>query len=337
MRMGKEWTKQAFYSNAPIRDEIVLRPTAEKDCAALRLGPRLCVASTESVALESKELGYLLAQCCCNEIAASGAEPIGLSVSLFVPKSMEEAKIERIMEQIRQCADALRVEVIGGNVEKSDAVTRLVASAVIIGSCPESHLVATDGAQLGDDLVLTKWAGMEATYRMVTDYASVSMQHLGTEGYHVCQQLKGELSAIPAGLLAAELGAHAVYHAAKGGVLGAVHALCTASRCGAYLIEQHIPVLEETEQLCHAFSLDALRLSSAGCLLIACENGRNMVRSLQEKEIPAAIIGQVKYADNGLRIQCMDGMIREIAPPGTDEFYRFAEHMAETEVSLNQG
>ena len=92
MRMGKEWTKQAFYSNAPIRDEIVLRPTAEKDCAALRLGPRLCVASPASVALESKELGYLLAQCCCNEIAASGAEPIGLSVSLFVPKSMEEAK-----------------------------------------------------------------------------------------------------------------------------------------------------------------------------------------------------------------------------------------------------
>ena len=96
-------------------------------------------------------------------------------------------------------------------------------------------------------------------------------------------------------------------------------------------------MLEETEQLCHAFSLDALRLSSAGCLLIACENGRNMVRSLQEKEITAAVIGQVKYADNGLRIQCMDGMTREIAPPGTDEFYRFAEHMAETGVSLNQG
>ncbi len=336
MKTETEWMRKAFYSNTQIRDEVVLRPTTEKGCAALRLGPRLCVVCTESVSLESKEMGGLLVQCCCNEMAACGAEPVGLIISLFIPKTMEEAKVERMMEQVKQCADTLQVEVIGSNVEKSDALTRAVASAVVLGTCPEGCLVTANGAQMGDDLVLTKWAGLEATYRMAVDYASISMQHLGTEGYHACQQLKDRLSAIQDGILAAGQGAHAICHAAKGGILGAVHAMSLASRCGVYLMEQRIPVLEETEQLCRAFSLDALRLSSAGCLLIACENGKEMVRSLQEKEIPAAVIGQVKYEGNGLLIQCMDGMTREIAPPGADEFYRFAERMAETEVSLNQ-
>ena len=330
-------TKRLFGTETPIRDEVILRPDMDSDYAALRLGPRLCVVSIKPMTLSSKELGSLLLHTCCNEIAASGADPVGVGVCLYAPSNVKEDRLDAILDQIRQTAGKLNVEILGGSVEKTNAVTRLIACGTGLGSCPEGRISALKGVKPGDDLVLTKWAGMEATYRMSLDYASVVMQHLGQEGYHACLAYKEELSAVQAGIEAARQGAHAILHLSDGGVLGGVYQMCHAANCGVYLTEQHIPVLQETEQLCHSFSLDPLRLTSTGCMLIAAENGKSMVRALEELDIPAAIIGQVKYADTGMRIQCLDGMTREIAPPGVDEFFRFSEHMAETEVSLNQG
>lgn len=341
MKIGKLTTaqlKQQMFSELKIvRDEVVLRPGTGEDCGALELGEKLCVVSTDPVTAASKELGRLLVHVCCNDAAACGAEPMGLWMSLFAPPETAEERIQAVMRQAVETAEQLQVEIIGAHTEVTDAVTRIVASGAVIAGCAPGRLVSSSGAKAGDDLVLTKWAGLEGTLVMATDFATPVIQQLGMEGYERCLALKEELSAVPDGLVAARYGAHAMHDVTTGGVLGAIYELCQASGCGAYLMEKNIPMLAETQALCHAFSVDALRLVSSGCMLIAAENGKTMVRALEEHHVPAAIIGQLKWGDDGLTIRCNDGVTREMAPPGQDELFRFTSRMADTVVSLNQG
>lgn len=341
MKIGKLTTEQleqsVFSKLKPVRDEVVLRPGVGEDCGALRLGANLCVVSTDPITAAGKEMGRLLVHVCCNDVAACGAEPVGLLISLMAPPETKQEKIDAIMQQISETAEQLQVEILGGHTEITDAVTRMVASGTVIGSCPDGRLVTTGGAKPGDDLVLTKWAGLEGTLIMASDYDTPVIQQVGMDGYQQCLALNQSLSAVTDGVTAAQSGAHAMHDVTEGGVLGAVYELCRASGCGVYLIEKNIPVLPETDRLCHAFTLDPMRLISSGCMLIAAENGKKMVRDLQAKNVPAAIIGQLKWADSGMKIQCADGMTREMAPPGPDELYRFTQRMADSVVSLNQG
>lgn len=341
MKIGKltnaQLEQHMFSELKAVRDEIALRPGAGEGCAALELGQKLCVVSTDPVTAASKELGRLLVHACCNDVAACGAEPVGVWVSLFAPPETAEEKIQAVMRQAVETAEKLHVEIIGAHTEVTDAATRIVASGAVVASCPAGRLVSSGGAKAGDDLVLTKWAGLEGTLIMATDFATPVIQQLGMEGYEKCLALKEQLSAVSDGLVAARYGAHAMEDVTTGGVLGAVYKLCQASGCGAYLKEKNIPLLAETQALCHAFSVDAMRLVSSGCMLIAAENGKTMVRALAEHDVPAAIIGQLKWGDSGLTIRCADGVTREVAPPGQDELFRFTSRMADTVVSLNQG
>ena len=329
MNIGKltnEQLQQSVLSMLrPMRREVVLRPGIGEDCAALDFGERLCVVSTDPVTAAQKDLGRLAVHVSCNDAASSGAEPVAMLLTLLAPPKSSVADIEVIMLQAFETAQALNVEIIGGHTEITDGVTRPILSGMVLASCKSDGLIKTSGGQMGDALLLTKTAGLEGTYIMASDFTNRALAVLGQKDLAVCLALKDQISVVPEGLLAARNGVHAMHDVTEGGVLGAVHELCTASGCGVLVEENDIAVLPQTKALCTAFRIDPLRLISSGCLLIACPNGAQMQTILNGCGIQTTCIGRLTHKAEGLRIKCRDGQIRPLGEPRADELYKLSQ------------
>jgi len=309
MKIGKltnEQLQQSVLSILrPMRSEVLLRPGIGEDCAALSFGDRLCVVSTDPVTAAQKDLGRLAIHISCNDAASSGAEPIALLLTLMAPPRSNVAEIEQIMRQALETAQSLNVEIIGGHTEITDAVTRPVISSTVLAACPRDGLIKSAGGKIGDDLIMTKCAGLEGTYIITSDLAKRAVEILGAKDHAFCLELCKDISVVPEGLLAAKNGAHAMHDVTEGGVLGAIYELCSASGCG-----------------CSALHLDPLRLISSGCMLIACPNGVEMQAVLAQHGIQSSVVGMLTHKAEGLRIMCRDGQIRPIGEPRTDELYK---------------
>jgi len=332
MNIGKLTNEQLWQSVLsmlrPLRREVVLRPGIGEDCAAIDFGDRLCVVSTDPITAAQKDLGRLAVHVSCNDAASSGAEPIAMLLTLLAPPQSNLADIESIMAQAYETAKELNVEIVGGHTEITDGVVRPILSGTVLASCPNGYLVRSSGGQPGDALVMTKTAGLEGTYIIASDFRQKALAILGTvKDLDTCLSLKNRISVLSEGLIAAKNGARAMHDVTEGGVLGAVHELCTASGCGILVEENDIAVLPQTKTLCAAFRIDPLRLISSGCMLIVCQDGEGMVTTLRERGIAASEIGRLTSRDEGLRIQCRDGQVRPLGEPREDELYKLLKRL----------
>lgn len=93
-----------------------------------------------------------------NDLAAGGAEPVGLMLTALLPPEIEEAQMRQMVRMIAQECEPLQVQILGGHTEVTDAVNRPVVSIAAVGKAKKGMLSTTTGAKPGDDIVVTKWS-----------------------------------------------------------------------------------------------------------------------------------------------------------------------------------
>lgn len=302
------------------RKEVLVRPSVGEDCGAVDFGEEICVISTDPITGTENQIGTIAVNVALNDIASSGAEPVGLMVTMLIPPQATLSSVENVIDQLTQTAAKSNVDIIGGHTEVTDAVNRFVLSITAIGKTLNRTVIKTSGAKPGDDLILTKFAGLEGTSILAFDYQKELAERFGNELIESAKSLINQISVVEEGLIAARFGAHAMHDVTEGGVLGAIWEMCHASGCGAKVYKNAIPVLKETKLICEYFNIDPLKLISSGCMLIACENGLKLTEELLKKGIKAVIIGEITQ-DKGIILSgdCHDIMI---PPPESDELYK---------------
>ena len=93
----------------------------------------------------------------------AGAEVVGVMLSVLLPEGTEEEELRQMMQQAEEvCAD-LNIETVGGHTEVTNVVNQPVITATGIGKVKKDKIVTTSGARPGDDVVVTKWIGLEGT------------------------------------------------------------------------------------------------------------------------------------------------------------------------------
>lgn len=297
------------------RSEVICSPRVGVDCAAVDLGGRLAVLSTDPITSATGNLGTLTVHVSCNDAAAAGAEPIGLLVTLLIPPHATQEEIGRVADELSAAADAANVEIIGGHTEVTEAVTRMVACATVLAKAGPGGVIEPGGMKDGDDLVLTKWAGLEGTAVIAEDHAD-RLAVLTAEERKEARDMIHLVSVVKEGLYAAAHGATAMHDVTEGGVLGAAWEMAEASGKGIVIDKNAIPIRQVTGKICRAVGIDPLRLLSSGAMLIACPDGQKLAQGLVEMGVNAAVIGKV----SGQGARFCDGAI--IDPPGADELYR---------------
>ena len=297
-----------------MRKEVVCSPHVGVDCAAVDLGGRIAVLSTDPITAADTNIGSLTVHVSCNDAAAAGAEPIGLLVTLLIPPHGTEEEVEHIAQELAEAAKLANIEIIGGHTEVTASVTRYVTCAAVIARAGKNGIITPAGMKEGQDIIMTKMAGIEGTAVIASDAAGRT--GLTDAELEEARGFMSMVSVVKEGLYAAEHGATAMHDITEGGVFGAAWEMAEASGCGMVLYPEKVLMHPITKKICQKFGIDPYRLISSGSMLIACDDGEGMVKGLAAIGIPAAVIG--KAVESG--VSTADGT--EIPAPEADELYK---------------
>jgi hydrogenase expression/formation protein HypE len=271
--------------------------------------------------------GRLAVQVVCNDLAAMGAEPVGLLATLLFPAGVRPDQIARLTADIDAAAKRANVEVLGGHTEVAPGVSVPLVVMTGVGKVRRDRLVTAAGARPGDALVLTKAAALEGTHVLAADLTS-RLSSVPDDLLEAARGYADELSVVPEARLAVELGATAMHDPTEGGVVGALWEMAEASGCGFRVDVSAITLREPTLAICAALGVDPLRLISSGALLIACTDGPAMVAGLRTGGVFAARVGTMVSIHDGRVLVHPDGREQVIDRLDRDELYRVLEEQA---------
>jgi thiamine-monophosphate kinase len=218
------------------------------DCALVPLGTTTLAvsidASLEGVHfrtdwLDFKEIGFRAAGAALSDLAADGATPVGLLVSLGAPprngKNGPDPAVE-IMTGVATIANNLGARILGGDLTRSD---RYSVDVCVLGTA--EHPVRRSGAREGDAVWVTGYLGG----------AALALQGF-REGKRMPEQLRNRYACpeprIAAGRLLADRGATAMIDISDGLAADAQH-LSAASEVGIEINLERIPCWESVEAM----------------------------------------------------------------------------------------
>ncbi len=310
-----------------VRNDILIRPGVGEDCAAIAFGDLACVLTTDPITGSGSNLGRLAVHVCLNDIASSGAEPVGLMLTLLCPEHTTRAEIQGILREANETANAMGIEIVGGHTEITTAVNRTIVSATAIGKTSIKTLVKTSGAKPGDLIYITKQAATEGTAIIAHDKESDLAGYLTLEESAFAKSMIDAISVVQEGTIAARAGASAMHDATEGGILGAIHEVCEASGKGCRINYDAVYIHPVTQKICNFYKINPLKLISSGSMIIciSSEAALNMERELKAANISYACIGTITESSD--KIICFEtsetgGQCEMIESPEADELYK---------------
>ena len=320
-------------------DDVLVRPGIGEDCAVVDFGQCECIMSTDPITAAVSDIGRLAIHITCNDIAASGIQPLGIMLAVMLPEGTTQTDVEHIMGQAAETASALRVEIIGGHTEITPAVKQPVIVSTAIGKAPFGKSQTGSQMQAGDYIMMTKSVGLEGSGILACDYGEKLKAVLADEELQRARGFLDLVSVVPEGVAAGKIGTHGMHDITEGGLLGAVWEMCQIAGKGAEVWKDRISIQPETEKICDFFRIDPLRLISSGSMLIivpkaACSA---MEDAMEEIGVECHVIGMIREEDFGIRLMkeapgrgasetetaassSRQGV--EIAPPASDELYK---------------
>jgi thiamine-monophosphate kinase len=108
-------------------------------------------------------VGWVLVMASLSDLAAVGAQPIGVSVTLGLPEDIEPTDRTALAQGIGDACRSAATISLGGD---TNVAQRLTASACAIGLVRKDRVLTRAGARPGDGLYLSGWAGLGSAYAL---------------------------------------------------------------------------------------------------------------------------------------------------------------------------
>ena len=304
------------------RSEVVMGAGIGEDCAAVKLAEdEIFVLSTDPITGTAKDIGKLAIQITVNDLASSGAEPVGVLLTILLPPDAKESHLKKIMEQMEEACAAAKVQIMGGHTEVTAVVNQPVVTVCGVGKVKEGKLVLTSGAKPGMDIVVTKWVGIEGTSIIAKEKEEELKTRFSASFIDKAKDLDVYLSVLSEAAVAVNSGVSAMHDITEGGIFGALWEMAEASGIGLDIDVKKIPIRQETIEICEFYGINTYRLISSGSMLMATVDGNKLVRELEKAGINAVVIGKATEGK--------DRMIRKdeeehsfLERPKTDELYQ---------------
>ena len=303
------------------REEVLVRPGVGKDCSIIEVEEdEAIVLSTDPITGTANEIGKLAVHITANDIAASGAELIGIMLTILLPDRAKESHLREMMQEIEVCCKELHIEVLGGHTEVTSAVNQPIITVTGVGKIKKEQITTTEGLKPNDELVMTKWAGLEGTAILANDKEEQLLTRYNRDFIAGGKELMQYISVVKDAKIAKEVGVSGMHDITEGGIFGALWEVASSSNVGIEVDLKKIPIKQETIEICEFFDLNPYMLMSSGCLLIGTSKGNELVDRLNREGITAAVIGRVVSGHDKVIIN--EDERRYLEPPKTDELYK---------------
>lgn len=285
---------------------VLVRPGIGLDCAVVDAGPNLLVLKSDPITFATEEIGWYLVHVNANDVAAFGATPRWLMVTMLLPEShTTPALAERIARQIHAACREVGATVIGGHTEITGGLGRPILAGTMIGEVSRDRLITPAGARPGQRILLTKGVPIEATAILARDFPDRLRNVLSESELKRAQGFLRDpgISVLRDAQAALRAGAVSAMHdPTEGGLLAALWELSKACSFGMEVDLAAVPVPPLAERVCRVFGLDPLASIASGALLLTApsSDAAAIRRSLEAEGIPCAEIGCVMDVQPGV-------------------------------------
>jgi hydrogenase maturation factor len=319
-------------SKIELDESVILGPAVGEDAAAVRLGDKALILTTDPITFATDLIGYYVVHVSANDVAAMGAEPRWFMLTLILDTSGTAAQVRKIFAQVRQACKDVGVVLVGGHTETTTGLDRPIAVGSMIGLADPNAVVRTGGARPGDAIVLAGYAAVEGTALLALEAPEVLAKKGVAE--RTIAEARGFLfdpgiSAVKAARIAVQAGKPTAMHdPTEGGIATGLLELAIASGTGMEAHLDKIRTLPETDEITRAVEIDPLGLISSGSLLITSspKDAGSIAAALEKAGIAVAIIGGIRPQEDGLV------MVNRSGPTALpkferDEIARFFENL----------
>ncbi len=303
------------------REDVLVNSGLGEDSAVVDFGEEVLAISSDPITGAGQKAGYLAVHVACNDLAATGADPIGIQVVLLLPPSIEDGEISTLMDEIDDTAGSLGVQILGGHTEILSEVSRSLIVVTAIGRASKDQYVPTGGAQPEDEVIITKGVGLEGSFILANDFADyLREQGVSDKSIEEALNYQADLSVLPEGLVAADYGVNSMHDITEGGLYGALSEMSLAADQGFILEKDPRMIPEAVKEITTKLDIDPYGLISSGSMLISLPAADGLIAELSDQNIPAFKVGQIKTEG---RLVKENGICYELTWQGGDELWDF--------------
>lgn len=208
-----------------------------------------------------KHLGYKVVTAAISDILAMNARPTQISVSLGISSKISVEALDELYDGIRFACHEQQIDLAGGDTRAS--MTGLVISTTAVGTAPKKQIVYRDGAGLHDLICITGNLGaaymglrlLERERRVLEGVTNPEPQFSGYE-YLLEKYLKPRPRTDIIEALAKEGIRPTAMIDISDGLASDLMQLCRASKCGARIYLERIPIARQTSALAEEMHTD---------------------------------------------------------------------------------
>lgn len=269
-----------------------------------------------------EDVGYKAMAVNVSDIAAMNAQPRFATVALAVPGDLLVNQVESLYQGLRVGAEGHGVQIVGGDTTRSPVI---MLSVTVIGEVTQQDLVRRSGGKPGDLLCITGTVGAAALgLHMLRHEAKPA-----TSPFNVPEEARRHLAErhlrpAPRTDIIEDWKVRGVRPSAmidiSDGLAADVHQLCAASRCGAVIRRDALPVAIETRRAAEILGADPLKYALEGGddyeLLFAAS--ADVCRGMD----PAGytVIGNLTAVRDSVHLEDSSGNVTHLPPAGHDHF-----------------
>lgn len=208
-----------------------------------------------------KHLGYKAVVVGVNDILAMNALPEQVLISLGVSSKISVEVLDELYSGIKQACEELGVDLVGGDTKAS--ITGLVIGVTALGRAKKSAVAYRNGAKLNDLICITGSLGaaymglhlLEREKRVLADVVNPEPQFKGHE--HLLESyLKPRARKNIVEALADEKIVPTSMIDLSDGLASEVLQICKASKCGARIYLDRIPIARQTSEFAEEIHAD---------------------------------------------------------------------------------
>jgi hydrogenase expression/formation protein HypE len=248
-------------------------------------------------------IGDLAVNGTINDLACSGAQPIGLTAGFILEEGLELEVLGAVAQTMGRAAARAGVDIVTGDtkVVGRGSADQLFVNTAGVGVVPSGVAISPDRARPGDHIIVSGNVGEHGvaimSVREGIDFGTV----VTTDSAPLHRLVAAMLSAVDA------TGAvHALRDPTRGGLVAAVVEIARAAAVGVELDEAIIPVPDAVASACSFLGLDPLQVANEGKLVAFVDPAHSAAVLAAMRSRPegagAVVIGRVVAEHPGMAV-----------------------------------
>ncbi|PNU19404.1 hydrogenase expression/formation protein HypE [Geothermobacter hydrogeniphilus] len=278
-------------------------PEQQNDAAVLPAVDGELAFTTDSYVVDpiffpGGNIGDLAVNGTVNDLAMAGAEPVAISVGLILEEGLAITELRKVLESMRQAADAAGVKIVTGDTKvvprgKGD---KIFINTAGIGRIPAGRKIGGNAAKPGDKVLINGAIGDHGMAVLASREGLELNSDIETDSAALNDLVEALFTACGEDL-------HVLRDPTRGGVATTLREIAGQSRVDITLDETALPIHESVRGACAILGLDPLFVANEGKLLaiVTADRAEPALQAMRRHPAggEAAIIGEVSAVSSG--------------------------------------